>query len=82
MRGAIPNEDSVHLLMGKTAMDKKSYLRQVPRINLDKKLFPPEKTAPLPECTISGSYEPELHELANMTRSASAIADKDEVLKN
>ena len=29
--------------MGKTAMDKKSYLRQVPRIDLDETLFPPEK---------------------------------------
>ena len=30
MRGAMPNEESVILLMGKTAMDKKSYLRRVP----------------------------------------------------
>ena len=42
MRGAMPNEESVILLMGKTAMDKKSYLRQVPRIDLDKVLFPDE----------------------------------------
>ena len=40
MRGAMPNEESVLPLMGKTAMDKKSYLRQVPRIDLDKTLFP------------------------------------------
>ena len=40
MRGAMPNEESVILLMGKTSMDKKSYLRQVPRIDLDKDLFP------------------------------------------
>ena len=40
MRGAIPNEESVMLLMRKTAMDKKSYLRLVPRIDLDKDLFP------------------------------------------
>ena len=46
MRGAMPNEESVLLLMGKTAMDKKSYLRQVPRIDLDETLFPPEKAAP------------------------------------
>lgn len=39
MRGAMPNEESVILLMGKTVMDKKSYLRHVPRINLDKNLF-------------------------------------------
>ena len=45
MRGAMPNEDSVLLLLGKTAMDKKSYLRQVPRIDLDETLFPPEKAA-------------------------------------
>lgn len=40
MRGAMPNEESVLLLMGKTAMDKKSSLRPVPRINLDRDLFP------------------------------------------
>ena len=51
MRGAMPNEESVLLLMGKTAMDKKSYLRQVPRIDLDETLFPPEKAAPQPEYT-------------------------------
>lgn len=49
MRGAMSNEESVLLLMGKTAMDKKSYLRQVPRIDLDASLFPPEKAAPKPE---------------------------------
>ncbi len=32
MRGTMPNEESVLLLMGKTAMDKKSYLRPVPRL--------------------------------------------------
>lgn len=42
MRGAMPNEESVILLMRNTAMDKKSYLRQVPRINLDNVLFPDE----------------------------------------
>ena len=42
MRCAMPNEESVILLMGKTAMDKKSYLRLVPRINLDRSLFPDE----------------------------------------
>ena len=36
---AMPNEESVILLMGKTAMDKKSYLRQVPRIDIDKACF-------------------------------------------
>ena len=40
MRGAMPNEESVLLLMGKTTMNKKSYLRPVPRIDLDWELFP------------------------------------------
>ena len=43
MRGAMPNEESVLVLMGKTAMDKKSYRRQVPRIDADGTLFPAEK---------------------------------------
>ena len=64
MRGAMPNEESVLLLMGKTAMDKKAYLRQVPRIDLDATLFPPEKSAPQPENTTSGCYGPKLRELA------------------
>lgn len=42
MRGMMPNEESVILLMGKTAMDKKLYLRPVPRIDLDKGLLPDE----------------------------------------
>lgn len=42
MRGAMPNEESVILLMGKTAMDKRAYERQIPKIDLDKNLFPPE----------------------------------------
>lgn len=33
MRRTMPNEESVLLLMGKTAMDKKSYLRLVPKTN-------------------------------------------------
>ncbi len=57
MRGAMPNEESVLLLMGKTAMDKKSYLRQVPRIDLDETLFPSEKAAPQPEYATSGSLK-------------------------
>lgn len=40
IREAMPNDVSVLLLMGKTAMDKKSYLRPVPRIDLDRDLFP------------------------------------------
>ena len=35
--------------MGKTAMDKKSYLRQVPRIDLDKYLFPDTLFETLPK---------------------------------
>lgn len=40
MRGAMPNEESVLLLMGKTAMDKEAYYRQLPGIDCDKTLFP------------------------------------------
>lgn len=32
MCGAMLNEESVFLLMGKTAIEKKSYLRQVPKL--------------------------------------------------
>ena len=42
MRGAMPDEDSVIVLMGKTAMDKESYMRIIPRIREDKTLFPDE----------------------------------------
>ncbi len=82
MRGAMPNEESALLLMGKTAMDKKSYLRQVPRIDLDATLFPPEKPAPQPEYTISGCYDPKLRELSGMARSASAVAVNDDIEEN
>lgn len=78
MRGAMPDEESVLLLMGKTARDKKSCLRQVPRIDLDETLFPPEKAAPQPEYTTSGCYDPKQGELAEMARSASAVAEDDE----
>lgn len=40
MRGAMPNEESVLVLMGKTAMDKTSYNRILPGILMDKGLFP------------------------------------------
>jgi transposase-like protein len=43
MRGAMPNEESVIVLMAKTAMDKTAYYRALPAIDLDKKLFPDEK---------------------------------------
>lgn len=42
MRGAMPNEESVLVLMGKTAMDKTSYARALPGIDMDQNLFPPE----------------------------------------
>ena len=40
MRGTMPNEESVLLLMGIMSIDKKSYLRPVPRIALNRVLFP------------------------------------------
>lgn len=42
MRGALPCEESVLLLMGKTAMDKEAYDRALPWMELDKSLFPGE----------------------------------------
>ena len=38
--GAMPNEESVLVLMGKTAMDKTSYNRILPGITTDRTLFP------------------------------------------
>ena len=55
---------------------------QVPRIDLDETLFPPEKAAPQPEYTTSGCYDPKLRELAEMARSASAVAEDDEPKEN
>lgn len=43
MRGAMPNEESVIVLMAKTAMDKTAYYRALPAIDMDEKLFPDEK---------------------------------------
>ena len=43
MRGAMPNEESVIVLMAKTAMDKTAYYRALPAIDTDVKLFPDEK---------------------------------------
>ncbi len=34
----MPNEESIILLMGKTTIDKMSYLKQTPKIDLDKVL--------------------------------------------
>ena len=42
MHGAMPNEEFVLVLMGKTSMNKTSYQRCLSKIDLDKKLFPPE----------------------------------------
>ena len=36
----MPSEESVLLLMGKMALDKKSYLRPVQRIDLERELLP------------------------------------------
>ena len=44
MRGAMPNEESVLVLMGKTAMDKSSYNRILPGITTDRTLFPSAST--------------------------------------
>ncbi len=43
MRGAMPSEESVLVLMSKTAMEKKAYFRALPAIDMDQKLFPDEK---------------------------------------
>lgn len=45
-------------------------------------LFLPEKAALQPEYTTSGSYDPKLSELAEMARSASAVAEDDEPKEN
>ncbi len=42
MRGAVPGEESVIVLMLKTAMDKKAYFRALPAIDMDQELFPNE----------------------------------------
>jgi len=38
----MPNEDSVLVLMGKVAMDKSCYNRELPGIDRDQNLFPSE----------------------------------------
>jgi transposase-like protein len=43
MRGAMPNEESVLVLMGKVSMDKEAYNRELPGIDKDETLFPKEK---------------------------------------
>jgi len=40
MRGAMPSEESVIVLMAKTAMDKTAYHRMLPGMDQDRKLFP------------------------------------------
>lgn len=45
MRGAMPDANPVIVLMGKTAMDKESYHRVIPRIREDATLFPIDPTS-------------------------------------
>lgn len=40
MRGAMPNDESVLVLMGSVAMDHKAFDRVLPNITVDKTLFP------------------------------------------
>jgi putative transposase len=44
MRGAMPSEESVIVLMAKTAMDKVAYYRALPGIDQDSKLFPEDNS--------------------------------------
>lgn len=44
MRGAMPSEESVIVLMAKTAMDKSAYYRALPGIDRDNKLFPEDNS--------------------------------------
>ncbi len=36
MRGTLPNVNAVLLLLGYVAMDKKAYLRKIPKLNYEK----------------------------------------------
>jgi transposase-like protein len=45
MRGAMPSEESVIVLMAKTAMDKMAYYRALPGIDQDLKLFPEDNSS-------------------------------------
>jgi putative transposase len=47
MRGSMPSEDAVMTLMGKVSVDKRAYHRKIPRLDLDKDLFPDTQTSPL-----------------------------------
>ena len=40
MHGAMPSDESVIVLMAKTAMDKTAYHRALPAMDRDRKLFP------------------------------------------
>ena len=44
MRGAMPSEESVIVLMAKTAIDKSAYHRALPGIDLDRKIFPEDNS--------------------------------------
>ncbi|MGQ1890079.1 hypothetical protein ACT29H_06520 [Thermophagus sp. OGC60D27] len=54
MRGAMPDEESIIVLMAKTAMEKRAYFRQLPGIDRDKTLFP-RKQMEHPELINKGS---------------------------
>ncbi len=43
MRTAMPNEESVLVLLGSVAMEHKAFDRVLPKITNDRTLFPPEK---------------------------------------
>ena len=44
MRGAMPGEESVIVLMAKTAIDKSAYYRALQGIDLETSLFPDDNT--------------------------------------
>ena len=44
IRGAMPSEESIIILMANTAIDKKAYHRTLPGIDRDTKLFPEDNT--------------------------------------
>ena len=45
MRGAMPSEESVIVLMAKTAMDKTAYHRALPGMDQDVNLFPEDNNS-------------------------------------
>ena len=55
MRGALPDESSVLVLIGRTAMDKESCHRVIPRIREDKTLFLDEEPTTGEQVSRSGA---------------------------